>query len=227
MSAVETSTACVCGSIGAAKELRRCDEHHTYWLADRRLDSVTGIIKKLFPTDYSKVDPVVLATAQLRGIYVDTYFSEYLTDPWNVLSLQEVRERIEPTFARDGAKYAADTATRIERLIGWWEGQGVKAKAVQGALYSEADGIAGTFDVATDEFIYDVKCTAEIQPNYALQVGSYLSMDKQQFPLRDGAVIHVTKDKVKLHKYDSKKIREQWKSCAAWWNTLKELERTA
>jgi hypothetical protein len=99
----------------------------------------------------------------------------------------------------------------------------MKATHIQCVVYSDADGIAGTFDLGTDDKVIDLKCVSQLQPNYPLQVGGYLCMDTQSFPIRDGAILHVGKDKVKLVAYDTKKIKRQWKAAIEWYRTMKEL----
>jgi len=203
--------ACACDSIGAPKEIRRCDEHHRYWLGDKRLDSVSHVIKTLIASDYSGVDPAVLETARVRGAAIDAYFCEYLQSGTVTVNAGE----------------RADVLERLERLISWWDESGLKATAVQQTVYSEADGIAGTFDLATEDMIIDLKCVSKLMPNYGLQLGAYLCMDKQTFPLRDAAILHVTKEKVRLVKYNAKKCRDQWKVAIAWYSMLKQLTPSA
>jgi hypothetical protein len=184
---------------------------------------VSKVIKTLLPADYSKVDPTVLEIARLRGSFVDTYFSEWLTDPLVTMDLPTVKEMIAPMFPREHDKHAEDTIMRIDNLLDWWTDQGWKVRDVQRTVFSEADGIAGTFDMGTEEFIFDLKCVSSLQPNYSLQLGAYSTMDPQAFPLRDVAIIHVMKDKVKLVKYKTKQCREQWKACLGWYKTLGEF----
>src|SRR5262245_18955913 len=99
---------CTCQTIGAPKELRRCEEHHRYWLGDRQLDSVSKVIHTLLPTDFSAVPPLVLECARLRGIIVDTYFSEWLTDPINVVPVENICEMVAPSFPADQSRYGND-----------------------------------------------------------------------------------------------------------------------
>lgn len=199
---------CLCQSIGAPKQIRFCAEHHDYWLGDRQLTSVSKVIKTLLPTDFSAVPPDVLETARLRGQAVDFYFSEYLR--WGNVTVHP-GER-------------SDVVDRLSRLIDWWERQRLEACAVQHTLFSEEDGIAGTCDVMTDDLIIDLKNVSQLQPSYALQLGAYISMDSQKFPLRETAILHVTKDTVKLIHYDSKTVKRQWRNCVSWFNTVKELQ---
>lgn len=201
-------TACACQTIGAPKELRQCVEHHAYWHSDRQLASVSSVIKSVFPTDYSAVDPDVLETARIRGSAVDAYFSEYL---------KTGQVTVEP-----GER--TDVLDRLERLIVWWEQSGMVAKQVQQSVFSLTDGIAGTFDIGTEDKLIDLKNVSQLQPGYMLQLGAYIDYDAQQFPQRDPTILHVTKDKVRLVPYDRKKCRQSWQSAVSWWRTMKELK---
>ncbi len=211
---------CTCG-LEAKPEIWLCPICHAYRKGSQQFTSVTKVIKKLLPADYAAVDPTVLEIARLRGVFVDTYFSEWLIDPAAVMDLKTVREMVEPQFPRDGEKHSEDVVTRISRLLDWWNASKMKLKAVQGIVHSVTDGVAGTFDLGIDAAILDLKCVSQLQPNYALQLGAYLEYDTG---LREQTgIIHVTKDKVKLVTYDAAKCRKQWRSAIAWFRTVEEL----
>lgn len=223
MSAVEV---CECGSIGAEKVIRLTQCHHRYFLGDRELISVSKILKAICPTDFSGIDPAVLANARMKGILCDTYFSEWLMgeDMWPVRDFERI---VEPYFIRDQYKgpqeHAADARVRLEMLMEWWARQGFKAKHVQRILLSESDGIAGQLDVGTEEDIFDVKFVSQLQPAYKLQLGAYLHMDADHFPPRGAANIHVKKDRVELVRYDARKIKTQWRVGLAWYQVKQEI----
>ena len=225
MKAALDTDVCVC-RLDVRQQIWRCP-HFRYWKVQRRFTSVSNIIHTVLPTDYSAVDAAVLENARVRGQFIDIYFSEWLTSPDVMLSPLEFRELITPDFTRDTYKnaveHAEDTRVRLERLLAWWGSSQLKATHVQHIVHSDADGVAGTFDFGTEEKIIDLKCVSQLQPSYALQLGAYLAMDEQKFPLRDPAVLHVTKDKIKLIPYDGKKCKRQWQSAAAWYFTLQEL----
>ena len=201
---------CQCCTIGAPKEIRFCDAdgHHKYWFGDRELTSVSKVIRTVYPTDYSAVDPVVLETARVRGVAVDEYFSAYLTTG-EVTVMPGERE---------------DVLDRLDRLIDWWEKSGMVAREVQATVFHEGDGVAGTFDIGTEELIVDLKNVSALNQSYILQLGAYLTMDKQQFPLRSPAILHVTKDKVKLVPYEAKKCKQAWQSAVGWYRTMETLK---
>jgi hypothetical protein len=194
--------------------------HYRYRKGKQEFTSVSKVIRTLLPADYSAVDPVVLETARLRGVFVDTYFSEYLTDPANVIAPKDVGAMVRDSFPRDKDKYADDVVRRIEMLLNWWTVQKFKATDVQRTVFSEQDGVAGTFDIGLEEMILDLKVVSDLQPSYKLQTGAYITYDTEG---RDPGVIHVTKDKVKLVRYDAKQCRDSWKSCVAWYRASREL----
>ncbi len=210
--------ACTCG-LEIKPDIWMC-EHHVYRKGKQVFTSVSRVIRDLLPADYSSVDPVVLEIARLRGTFVDTFFSEWLVDPNNVLPLLDVRDVIAPQFPRDGQKHAEDAITRMDMLCDWWIGKGWKATGVQKTVYSDIHKVAGTMDVRTDGLIADVKCVSSLQPNYSLQLGAYSTYDAAS----SVAIIHVTKDKVKLVEYDNAKCRNQWINGLVWWQSKQELQ---
>jgi hypothetical protein len=125
-----------------------------------------------------------------------------------------------PQFPREGEKHAEDTINRIDMLIEWWIGKGWKATGVQKTVYSDIHRVAGTLDLRTDGLIADVKCVSSLQPNYALQLGAYSTYDAAS----SIAIIHVTKDKVRLVEYDNQKCQTQWLNGLVWWQTRQELK---
>jgi hypothetical protein len=201
-------------------EMTLCHVCHRYAKNGKEYTSVSRVIKDLVPADYSGVDPVVLEIARLRGTYVDGYFSDWLRDPNDVMTLPEVREMVIPQFPREGEKHAEDTINRIDMLIEWWIGKGWKATGVQKTVYSDIHRVAGTLDLRTDGLIADVKCVSSLQPNYALQLGAYSTYDAAS----SIAIIHVTKDKVRLVEYDNQKCQTQWLNGLVWWQTRQELK---
>lgn len=217
-SAVEHEV-CTCG-LEVRPEIWLCP-HHIYRKGTQTFTSVSKVIKTVLPADYSKVDPTVLEIARLRGTFVDSYFSEWLVNPDGMMDLTTVEQMIAPEFPRDGEKHAKDTTNRIDMLLDWWIGKNWKVRAVQKIVYREAHGVAGQLDVDTEEMIVDVKCVAELQPNYKLQLGAY---HEYSGDTRDPVgIVHVTKDKVKLVKYAANDCGNHWLSCVDWYLRLGEL----
>jgi hypothetical protein len=193
---------CTCQTIGAPNEIRFCSDDHAYWLSDKRLTSVSAVIKAIFPTDYSMVDPAVLENARIRGERVDKHFTTYVTTG-NVT--------IEP-----GER--SDVVDRLSRLIDFWDKNGYNVTSAQKIVHD--DTIAGTLDLEiSDEYIMDLKCVSALQPAYKLQVGAYLSLGGYD----RAAIIHVMKGKVKLVPYDAEECRGIWKRGVEWYKTMKAL----
>ncbi len=217
---------CVCQTIGTPETVRQCEYCFKYYFGDRRLTSVGRVIDALLPFDASGIDPDVLENAKARGSIVDTYLSEYIEGS-DLYPISELAPMIQERFVNDkhatADEHAIKCVNRIEMLMDWWKASGLKAKP-QHIFYSVEDGIAGKCDLVTEDMVIDLKCVAKLQPSYALQLGAYLCMDSQKFPLRDAAILHVTKEKVRLVKYDTKKIKAHWKAAVAWWQASKELK---
>lgn len=204
-------------------EIRLCSKCHRYWKDRQEFISVTKVIKTLLPADYSGIDETVLEIARLRGIFVDSYFSEWLRDPASVVDLPTVESMVASEFPREHEKHAKDTVNRIDMLLDWWIGQNYKATAVQKIVHSVKQRVAGQLDVATEEMILDVKCVSKLQPNYQLQLGAYYDYDEQVFPAREVGIIHVQKDRVKLVPFKAKICREQWRACLEWYQVRHDL----
>ncbi len=212
---------CDCKLI-VTNDIRLCAKCHSYYRGTRQYTSVSKVIKTLMPDTYSGIDPVVLETARLRGVFVDQYVSDWLRDPTDIAPLDDVAAMVAPLFPRDGEKYAQDVVRRIDRVINWWQRSGLKAEDVQRMVWSDRDGVAGTFDIGTDAMILDLKNVASLSPSYQLQLGGYLSYDKAE-TCRDPAVLHVTKDGIRLVEYDANACIEAWTAAITWFNTLKAL----
>lgn len=199
---------CLCDSIGAPLAIRFCPDHHRYHFGDKRLVSVSEVIRTLYPTDYSMVDPAILENARTRGVLVDRYFCEYLKTgkvevPWD---------------ERD------DVKERLKILIPWWDRSGMEICDVQQIVFSKQDGVAGTLDIAviTKEGkagVLDLKAVSSLQKSYQLQLGAYLSYSGAD----EAGIVHVTKDKCRLVNYDSDTCKRQWKAIITAFNVIQEL----
>lgn len=199
---------CECESIGAPLQVRYCDEHHSYFYGDRRLNSVTSIIKFMCPTDYSAVDPVVLENARTRGVLVDRYFCEYLRSGHLHIDADE-RE---------------DVKDRLKLLIPWWDRQGFEIHEVQEIVFSKEDGVAGCLDlrigIKSGSAVYDLKVVSSLQKAYGLQLGAYLTYGNAD----EAGIVHVTKDKCRLVKYDAEKCKRHWKTLIDAFNLIQEYK---
>lgn len=220
MSTAVAPASCTCG-LEIREEIWRCP-HHVYRKGKRTYVSVSKVIKTVFPTDYSAVDPIVLECARLRGEFVDTYFSEYLNDPNSVVLPDDVPAIVVTMFPRDPQKHAEDCRERILRLLDWWHASGLKATHVQHTVFSDEDGVAGTFDLGTTEHIIDLKNVSQLQANYVLQLGAYINYDPETG--RRPAILHVTKEKIRLVPYQAKECHSSWNACVNWFNAMQTLK---
>lgn len=163
---------CACGTIGNPEELRRCEEHHSYWWGDRRLTGVTSVIKECFPTTYDGVSPEVLENARDRGTQLDTLVSAYVIG--------------ELTEYPKGTRY--EVIDLFTHFMDWWDRQGFKDVRSQYAVHDTE--FAGTMDIFADGIIFDLKCTYDVKYVHQLQVAGYSDLERNQ---RGGVVIHLTK----------------------------------
>ena len=197
---------CQCGTIGAAKEIRFCSDHHRYWIGDRQLESVTHAVNSVYPRkSFDGVDPAVVEHARERGVRVDGYLTQYVTTGHVVRPAGEWKE----------------VDDRLERCIDWWDknvnGQRVECQKI---LYSERDGIAGTADFVFDGYVLDLKNTAQPEASWALQFGAY----GEYADAHRVAALHSTKDSCRLIEYDAAECRELWREAMRWRATLARIE---
>ena len=179
--------ACCCDTIGAPLVVRPCRVHHIYHFGDRELTSVTQCIKSTWPIppDYSKADPAVLENARERGVEVDALLTSWLAG-----ELPEI-----PAGVRE------DTRDLFVKLTDWWT---IEDNPRSQVILAN-DELAGTADIITDNAVYDLKTTYNLEPTYSLQVGGYVCLyeaEHGRLPERCG-IIHLTKrQKPKLIEFE-------------------------
>src|SRR5437870_3539816 len=182
---------CEC-QLQISDDIRLCKLCHRYSKGKREYVSVSKVIRTVYPTDWSAIDPEVLEHARVRGERVDAYFCEYLKSGNVTLQPGEWSE----------------VKDYLDRLIQWAERERLQPEALQEIVYSDADGVAGTLDIRDSGAILDLKCVSSLQPGYALQLGAYAEYNKDTHTV---GIIHVTKQKVQYVKYDALKCRQQWR----------------
>jgi len=179
---------CPCEVVAA--EVTFCEEHHVYKRAGKRLVSCTQLLKRVwaFPPDFSKADPAVLENARDRGIAVDALFTSYVRGQLTAI----------PAGTRE------DAMELFWRLKKWHDAQ--KFASAQAQVILADDEVAGMTDLRADGWLYDVKCTYNIEPMYHLQLGLYAILHHATYgePVKGLAIVHVTKrhDKPKIIKLD-------------------------
>lgn len=184
MSTVAVASDCVCGSIGRT-DLRLCKVDHRYWRGDKELTSVSRVLRSTWPIapDFSKADPAVLDRARDRGILVDHLFSAYVTGGRLYI----------PAGTRNDDEFLDESKALFSKLCKWWDRQMMTTATPQVMLAD--DEIAGTCDLLTaDGWVYDLKCTYNIEPTYPLQLGAYAELHQAQFgTVPNIGIIHVSK----------------------------------
>lgn len=198
MSAVQTSLCC-CQSIGADPAVVRfCGEHHSYRRGDKKLLSVSKVLRTAwpFPPDFSKADPRVIENARDRGCEVDVLFSAYVTGQLKSIPQGTRKDAVELFF-------------KVKR---WWDSH--KHGEVRAQAILADDDVAGTCDVLDDDCIYDLKSTHAIEPMYHLQLGAYAALHFATFqrPAKSVAIIHVTKryPAPKIIKLEPVEVIQDW-----------------
>jgi hypothetical protein len=126
---------CTCG-LDVREEIWICP-HHIYRKGKREYESVTRVIKALMPPDYADVEPPVLENARLKGVFIDSYFCEWLKTPDAMLSLADFKEMVEPYFSSDRYRapqgHAEDALGYALGMVGqvWNEGDAHPVRCLQ------------------------------------------------------------------------------------------------
>lgn len=216
--------ACTCDSIGADPSVVTfCQACHIYRRGDRRLTSITRMLKSVWPLkpDFSSAPEGVIESARDRGVEVDQLFSSYLSGTLTAI----------PAGTRQ------DSAELLMKLIAWWEKQPMRKAEAQFILADEE--LAGCVDIMPPRIIYDLKTTYDLEPTYSLQVGGYCHLHEKQFgelPEECG-IIHLTKRfaEPKLVRYEVMTAVSEFRVMLDFWRlvqrkapkSLEAAERTA
>lgn len=151
---------------------------HTYYRGDKRLTSITGMMKRTWPApkDFESAPEWRVENARERGVEVDMLFSAYLNG-----RLHEI-----PSGTRE------DSAELFMRLIRWWEKRPQVVARAQVILAD--DELAGTADIVPPQAVYDLKTTYNLEPTYRVQVGGYCHLYQAQYGElpRECGIVHLT-----------------------------------
>lgn len=190
-------------------------ETHTYRNEGREYISVTKLISTVIRKDIDGVDPAVLANAAERGIRTEAYATQLF---------------------RDGVVTTApgernDVLDRLECVERWWKEAKPEFIAAQTIVHDDVNGIAGQLDyslrVGGKKALVDMKCTANPEASWRLQVGGYFEMS----PDHDiCGVLHINPKYAKgwiWREYDPFIVRSQWRSAVGWYKVLKSLKAEA
>lgn len=148
---------------------------HGYYLDDKRLTSVTQVIRETLPASYDGVPEATLESARERGVELDALVSRYV-----VGELKEI-----PAGTRE------DVVELFERFVPWWDGHHFGNVAAQ-VIVNNGE-IAGAIDICVDGYtIFDVKCTYDLLPSHKIQVAAYADLLDSSGGAA-GGLIHLTK----------------------------------
>ncbi len=133
-------------------------EDHSYWLGERRLPSVTEVLKVL-PNGYEHVSPEVLERKRVLGTAVHLACE---LDDRGTLDESTLDPAIQP-YLSAWRRFRADT--------------GFRCTVIEKSGYSRQYGYAGTLDrlgeIASAVSVVDLKCVAELKPETGLQLAAY------------------------------------------------------
>ena len=186
---------CLCGSLN--KTAVRCPDHHRYFREGKELTSVSKILKRMIPPDFSKVDPAVLENARDRGATTDELFCSYIEGTLRVI--------------KGGTR--ADAVELFQKLRHFWDKRGCVSARTQVILAD--DEVAGTCDILESAgVISDIKCSYDIDPSYPLQLGAYADLyERANGFLPMIRILHATKryDEVRTIPLNAEQCRDDWR----------------
>lgn len=211
-----TGVTCDHATIGADPSIVRFYECcHSYYRGDRRLTSVTSVLKSTWPEkpDFSAAPDGVIESARERGTEVDALFSAWLAGTLDAI----------PAGTRE------DSKDLLLKLIPWWQETDYREARAQIVLAD--DEIAGTADIVTESAVFDLKTTYNLEPTYRLQVGGYCHLYEAEYgelPETCG-IIHLTKrfPEPKCIVYDPVTVVSEFRVVLTMWRLTQRLTRKA
>ena len=170
---------------------------------------VSTVLRDVFGAGYEGVDEDVVANAARRGREVEALCYEYA-----------VKGYVE-------AEVSEDCLPRIEAFDRFWTKYKPEYVAHQKTVY--LDDIAGTLDLILriDGVITipDIKCTAQVDKKWPIQLGAYASMTTDT-PLPAVAILHLNpslnKAGYKLREYDTAIAMRWWRTTLEFWRMKRE-----
>ena len=190
---------------------------HIYSLGGKPLVSVSRVIDAVLKKSWDGVDPATVENAAERGRRVEQYATTLFRDGYVEMPVGE----------------RTDVEERMEVVYRWWERHRPRLLAAQEVVWSEDDGVAGTLDFILEmddgvlEWLVDMKCTAQPEASWALQVGAYCELSRHSGP---SAVLHINpkyKEGYIWRVYDTAQVKRQWRAALAWFKVLTELKADA
>lgn len=189
---------------------------HSYRDGEREYVSVTQLISTVIRKNIDGIDPAVLANAAERGIRTEAYATEILRTGTCTTIPGE----------RD------DVIERVGCFYDWYKEAKPELLAAQEIVHDDINGIAGQLDFRLfwggKRVLVDMKCTANPEPSWRLQVGAYDSMSAEIH--EDCGVLHINPKYAKgwiWREYDGFIVRSQWRAAVEWYKVLKSLKAEA
>jgi hypothetical protein len=209
MSAIEEAV-CTCNDVIEGIRLTTC--HHRYFDGKKRLESVSSVLRSTWPIppDFSKADPAVIENARERGVVTDSLFSAYVVGKL---------DRIPAGTRKD----SVDLFMKAKR---WWD-QGPHANVESQKILHDEE-IAGTCDVTFDGFIFDVKCTHNLEATYPLQVAGYADLHEKMTGLecQGIGILHLSErfPEARWVPLNLEDCRRDWRTLRSMWSMVQRLK---
>ncbi len=188
---------------------------HRYTLEGKPLVSVSKVIYSLIKKSFEGVDEAVLKNAAERGILVEKYATEWL----------------QTGGVETPADERLDVLDRLE-CFGRWR-DAVEPTMIEAQRLVWSDDAAGMLDfvlsIAGKRYIVDLKCTAQPEATWILQVGAYLKMHPDT-SIDGGAVLHINpkyKQGYIWREYAKADAIAKWSAALEWYRILTQLKAEA
>lgn len=193
---------------------------HTYHIEGKPLESVTRIIKSVWPNkpSFDGAPPGILEHARHRGERVDYWVCEYARTNGNV----DVEDD-------------DDVIESVEFFDRWWSK--VKPVYIDHQRMVWNTRVCGKLDLLLNidgrAAIVDVKRTHNEEETWPIQVGAYRDLyhhcpHAEQLLIEEIAVLHIHprfKSGFIYRKYDAAEAVEWWRSTEAFYQTFKDITK--
>lgn len=193
---------------------------HRYHIEGRPLESVTKVIKAVWPNKptFENAPLHILEHARNRGERVDFWVCEYAKHNGNI----DIDDD-------------ADVVQSVEYFDKWWRSKKPTYIDHQRTVWSERLGVCGKFDLLL-EFdgivaIVDVKRTHNEEQTWPIQVGAYRDLYHHMtvgdnFHISDVAVLHIHprfKSGYIYRRYNTNDAVQAWRNTVAFWQTVRAM----
>lgn len=195
---------------------------HRYHIQGKPLDSVTKIIKNVWPNKptFDQAPAHVLDHARHRGQRVDYWTGEYAATNGNI----DIEDD-------------DDVVESVELFDKWWQKYRPVYIEHQRMVWSEHLSVCGTLDlflvIDGEPAIIDVKRTYNEEETWQIQVGGYLDLYNHmpvgdQFNVKNASVLHIHprfKNGYIWRKYDTAQAVEAWRATLAFYRAVEKITK--